>query len=258
VQLDVFGPVVNLVAQLMERDLPLSGEHWRLVEAMVTAVDRRWQDPDHGIWEIRKPRRHHVHSKVMCWVTVDRAIQIAQTFMDQDRNDWCDLRDEIAYDVLENGFKPEVGAFTAAYDGFDLDAAALHVGLSGLLPPEDPRFQGTVDAVERDLLKDAVVYRYVEDDGLPGREGGFLYCTAWLISAYLLQGRTEEAKDLFARMMTLAGPTGLMSEEYDPVDSISLGNFPQAYSHIGVVETAVALGKALAGKGIPNRRQARQ
>jgi trehalose 6-phosphate phosphatase len=177
-------------------------------------------------------------------MTVDRAIRIAHTFMDQDRNDWRDLRDEIAHDVLEKGFKTDVGSFTAAYDGTDLDAAALYVGLSGLLPPHDPRFEGTVAAVEQHLLKGPVVYRYVEDDGLPGREGGFLYCTSWLISAYLLQGKLAEARDLFQKMLGLAGHTGLMSEEFDPEELLTLGNFPQAYSHIGVIENAVALAKA--------------
>ena len=208
VQLDVFGPVVDLVALLMERDAPLSSEHWRLVEAMVEAVRRRWHEPDHGIWEIRRPRRHHVHSKVMCWLTVDRAGTIARRFLDRDCREWTELRDRIAEDVLTKGFKPHINSFSAAYDGDDLDAAALHVGLSGLLEPDDPRFAGTVAAVERTLLLGPTVYRYRSDDGLPGFEGGFHICTSWLIDSYLLMGRVEEAHKLFDELVALVGPTG--------------------------------------------------
>jgi trehalose 6-phosphate phosphatase len=244
VQLDVFGPVVDLVALLMDRDAPLSSEHWRLVEAMVEAVQHRWDEPDHGIWEIRRPRRHHVHSKVMCWLTVDRAGKIARRFLDRDCREWTKLRDRIAEDVLAKGFKPNVNAFSAAYDGDDLDAAALHVGLSGLLPPDDPRFAGTVAAVERVLALGPTVYRYRSDDGLPGFEGGFHICTSWLINSYLLMGRVKEAQELFDQFVALAGPTGLLSEQYGPKTRRALGNHPQAYSHLGLIDSAVRLADA--------------
>src|SRR5690606_9088627 len=132
-QLDVFGPIVELVALLAERDAPLSSEHWRLVEGLVGAVAARWSEPDHGIWEIRRPPRHHVHSKVACWVAADRGVRIAE-LLGRERPDWVALRESIADDVLRHGWKDEPGAFSAAYDGHDLDAAALQVGLSGLLP----------------------------------------------------------------------------------------------------------------------------
>lgn len=243
VQLDVFGPIVHLVWTLLGKGAPLSAEHWQLVEAMVCAVERRWHEPDHGIWEIRAARRHHVHSKIMCWVTVDRAEKIAREYQGQDRPDLRQLRDEIAADVLENGYKPELGCFTAAYDGEDLDAAALAVGLSGLVAPDDERFAGTVRAIERELRDGPTVYRYRSEDGLPGPEGGFHFCAQWLVEAYLLVGRRKEAEELFESIVALAGPTGLLTEQYDPETRRSLGNHPQAYSHLGLIRNALLLAK---------------
>ncbi len=241
VQLDVFGPIVELVAQLVEKDAPLSSQHWRLVEAMVHAVERRWHEPDHGIWEIRRHPRHHVHSKVMCWLTVDRAILIANRFLDRQQEDWMILRDRIADDVIEHGFKPQVNAFTAAYDDTDIDTAALYVGLSGLLPSDDPRFLGTIEAIERTLLCGPTVYRYRSDDGLPGFEGGLHICASWLVEAYLLVGRRDDARKLFNEIVKLAGQTGALSEQYAPKNKRALGNIPQAYSHIGIIENAIRL-----------------
>ncbi len=241
VQLDVFGPIVELVHRLIAVGAPMSNEHWRLVEAMVHAVERRWSEPDHGIWEIRKPRRHHVHSKVMCWVTIDRALSIADQFLQRQPSGWSDLRDTIAAGVLEHGYKESVGAFTAAYDGEDLDAAALEIGLRGLVPPDDPRFLGTVEAIERELRFGPTVYRYRADDGLPGYEGGFNICTTWLIRSYLMIGREEDARTLFTAYRQLAGRTGLMPEQYGPKSCRALGNHPQVYSHLGLIECAIAL-----------------
>ncbi len=244
VQLDVFGPVVDLIALLLAHDAPLSSEHWRLVEAMVAAVEARWREPDHGIWEIRRPRRHHVHSKVMCWVTVDRAVRIAEVFLERETPRWIELRDAIAADVLEHGFHREVNAFTAAYDDVDLDAAALTIGLSGLLAPDDPRFLQTIDAVERELRDGPTVFRYRADDGLPGFEGGFHLCTGWLILALDAAGRREAARRLFDDLCGLAGPTGLLPEQFDPATGLSLGNTPQAYSHVAIIDAALRLSHA--------------
>jgi len=180
----------------------------------------------------------------MCWLTVDRAIRIARYFLEREMPRWEELRDRIAADVLGKGYKAELDAFTAAYDGDDLDAAALQVGLSGLLPPDDPRFLGTVRAVERGLRRGPTVYRYRSDDGLPGVEGGFHLCTAWLVESYLLLGRDEEARELFEAFRALAGPTGMLSEEYDPEAGLGLGNLPQAYSHVGLIGTALKLAGA--------------
>ncbi|SFB40431.1 trehalose-phosphatase [Amycolatopsis marina] len=241
VQLDVFGPVVELITDLGAERGWLSEEEWALVTQMVEAVDRRWQEPDHGIWEERIRPRHHVYTKVMCWVAVDRALRLAETLGKPHRERWAELRAAIATDVLEHGWNAEVGSFTTAYDGDDLDAATLHIGLSGLLDPEDPRFHATVLATEAQLRYGSTVYRYRRDDGLPGKEGGFHFCTAWLVEAYLLTGRRLEAEELFKHLVDSAGPTGLLPEEYDPVAERSLGNHPQAYSHVGLIRCAQLL-----------------
>lgn len=243
VQLDVFGPIADLVARLAESGAALSSEHWRLVNAMVSAVERRWREPDHGIWEVRRPRQHHVHSKVMCWQTVDRAMRVAR-YLGRSRSDWAGLRDEIAEDVLRHGWNENARAFCATYDDGEADAAALSVGLSGMLAANDPRFAGTVAFVERSLRDGPTVYRYRYDDGLPGVEGGFGLCTSWLIEAYMLVGRRADAESLFESYLSQAGPTGLLAEEYDPAERRALGNFPQVYSHLGLINAALCLGSA--------------
>lgn len=238
VQLDVFGPVVELVMELAEARGELRDEDWQLVRAMAEAVTRRWSEPDHGIWEERSIPRHRVYSRVMCWVTIDRAIQLAEVYDRTIPADWPALRDQIAAEVLEKGWNPSVQAFTTAYDGTDLDAASLFVGLSGLLDPQDERFQSTVTAIEAELRSGSTVYRYRRDDGLPGVEGGFHLCAAWMIESYLLTGRRREAEELFEHLVEAAGPTGLLPEQYDPVAERSLGNHPQAYSHLGLIRCA--------------------
>jgi trehalose 6-phosphate phosphatase len=239
-QLDVFGPVVELVALLASRGAPLSSEHWRMVAAMVEAVGQRWREADHGIWEVRSARQHHVHSKVMCWQCVDRALKVGE-YLGRRRRDWEALREEIATDVLQHGCNAEGRRVSAWYSDHAPDAAALQIGLSGLLPPEDDRFRNTVEYVERHLHVGPTVYRYSYDDGLPGIEGGFNLCTTWLIEAYALLGRHEEAQQLFEQYVKLVGPTGLMSEEYDPGARQALGNYPQAYSHLGLINAALVL-----------------
>jgi trehalose 6-phosphate phosphatase len=247
VQLDVFGPVVQLIFDLSHRRLalgvrePLTDADWNLVSEMVFAVESRWVEPDHGIWEIRGAPRHHVYSKVMCWLTVDLALKLAAEFGRDAPPGWTTLRDVIADQVLECGWNEEVKSFTAAYDGTDLDAATLHIGLSGLIDPSDDRFAATVVATEAELRSGATVYRYHRDDGLPGTEGGFHLCAAWLLEAYLLTDQRSQAEALFDRLVAAAGPTGLLSEEYDPVAERALGNHPQAYSHIGLLRCAQLL-----------------
>jgi len=241
VQLDVFGPVVDLVAALSEARGKLTDDDWRMVCAMAEAVARRWHEPDHGIWEERHRPRHHVYSKVMCWLTLDRAVRLAETYGREAEPSWPALRDRIASDVLTNGWNEEVRSFTTAYDGTDLDAATLLIGMVGLLDPGDERFHATVTATEAELRSGSTVYRYHRDDGLPGNEGGFHLCAAWMIEAYLLTGRRTEAEDLFAQIVDAAGPTGLLPEEYDPVAERSLGNHPQAYSHLGLIRCAQLL-----------------
>ncbi|MDG2113316.1 MAG: trehalose-phosphatase [Actinomycetota bacterium] len=241
IQLDVFGPLADLVLQLAERGAPVSATHWQLVSSLVDAVRERWVEPDHGIWEIRAAPRHHVYSKVMCWQTVDRAVTLARMMTQSVPEGWEALRDDIAADVLEHGWRDDLGTFTAAYGRDDLDASVLAIGLSGLLPEGDNRLASTVEAIEHALREGPTVWRYRGDDGLPGREGGFHLMTSWLIDAYELVGRREDAVELFEELRALIGPTGLLAEEYDPMTDRSLGNLPQAYSHLGLIQNALRL-----------------
>lgn len=239
VQLDVFGPVADLVAELAARGAPLSSEHWRMLTAMVDAIAARWREPDHGIWEVRRPRQHHVHSKIMCWQTVDRALRVGE-YLGRKRPEWEALRAAIADDVLMRGCKPEHYC-AATYEDNEPDAATLAIGLSGLVSPDDPRFRRTVDFVERHLRAGPTVYRYRYDDDLPGIEGGFNLCTTWLIEAYALLGRRDEAAALFENYTRMARAPGLLAEEYEPETQLGLGNYPQAYSHLGLINAALAL-----------------
>ncbi|MDE8669790.1 DUF5911 domain-containing protein [Pseudarthrobacter sp. H3Y2-7] len=238
VQLDVFGPVAELIAALSERNGTLAEEHWQLMVKMAAAVLARWHEADHGIWEARRPPRHHVYSKVMCWVTLDRALRTAARFGRTPEPAWQPTAQAIRDEVLREGWDDSARSYTVAYDSPDLDAAVLHIGLSGLLDVRDQRFLDTVTAVERELRVGPTVFRYRYDDGLPGLEGGFHICTTWLIEAYVAVGRIEEAWDLFDQLVNLFGPTGLLPEEYDPGTETHLGNHPQAYSHLGFIRCA--------------------
>lgn len=240
-QLDVFGPVVELIWRLVESGAPVTFEHWQLVEQMVQAVERRWMEPDHGIWEVRVERRHWVHSKIMCWVTIDRAIKIGQSYLGKTRNDWQELADTIRDDVLAHGYNQEARAFTAWYGSDELDASVLLVGTMGLVDPMDDRFVSTVERIEAELREGPTVYRYKYNDGLPGHEGGFNFCTNWLIDSYIAVGRERDAWALFNEFAMLAGPTGLIPEEYDTKTGRGLGNHPQAYSHAGLIMNALNL-----------------
>jgi trehalose-phosphatase len=240
VQLDVFGPVADLIFALGEIRPPAPAD-MTLMENMVEAVARRWHEPDHGLWEARRPPRHYVYSKVMCWLTVDRGVRLHERRDLPVPAEWRALRDQIAANVLEHGWHDTAGSYTVAYDDPEPDAAALWIGLSGLLAEDDPRFLATVLRVEADLRSGRTVYRYRWDDGLPGREGGFHLCTSWLIEAYLRTGRRADAEELFEQLLSCAGPTGLLPEEFDPETERGLGNHPQAYSHLGLIRCALLL-----------------
>jgi len=241
VQLDVFGPIADLLAHFADFKGGLTDWQVELMGDMVEAVSRRWHEPDHGIWEARIPPRHHVYSKVMGWLTVDRALRIGARHGVQVDPEWSALRDKIAEDVLTHGWDEQAGAYTVAYGHPEMDASSLWIGLSGLLADDDPRFLSTVLAIEAELRSGPIVYRYHWDDGLPGREGGFHICSAWLIEAYLRTGRRADAEELFEQMIGCAGPTGLLPEQYDPLTERGLGNHPQAYSHLGLINCALLL-----------------
>lgn len=238
VQLDVFGPIAELILALSEREGALADEHWELMVQMASAVLARWHEPDHGIWEARRAPRHHIYTKVMCWVTLDRALRTASRHGRVPQAAWTPVAATIRDEVLREGWDESAKSYTVAYDSPDLDAAVLHIGLSGLLDVTDQRFLDTVTAVERELRVGPTVFRYRYDDGLPGLEGGFHICTTWLIEAYVATGRIEEAWDLFDQLVNLFGPTGLLPEEYDPGTETHLGNHPQAYSHLGFIRCA--------------------
>ena len=240
-QLDAFGPIADLVAAVAMQRGSVRDQEWRVVEAMVSAVERRWHEPDHGLWEARLPPRHHVYSKVMCWLAVDRAVKLVAAYGGTLRQDWVELRDRISANVLEHGWDDAAGAFTVAYGHPEMDVSSLWVGLSGLLADDDPRFLKTALAIEAELRSGPIVYRYKWDDGLPGVEGGFHICSAWMIEAYLRTGRRADAEELFDQMLDCAGPTGLLPEQYDPNAERGLGNHPHAYSHLGLIRCALLL-----------------
>lgn len=247
VQLDVFGPVVELAHVLHGRGATITPRHWAMVEAMVAAVATRWREPDHGIWEIRGPVRQHLHSKVMCWQTVALAADLAQRLHGARRPMWEALRDEIAGDAMSRGWSETRRMFTAAYGEAIPDAAVLHVGLSGMVSGGDARFAATVAAVEAMLRTGDTVHRYRMDDGLPGIEGGFNICTGWLIESYALLGRVDDARRLFDAYAAVAGPTGLMPEQFDPATGRGLGNFPQAFSHLALINAALRIASISSG-----------
>jgi GH15 family glucan-1,4-alpha-glucosidase len=207
-----------------------------------------WREPDEGIWEVRGGRQHFVHSKVMAWVVFDRAANelVARVFHDSPEP-WRAIADEIHADVCERGFDRDLGSFVQAYGSKRLDASLLLIPLVGFLPADDPRVRGTIRAIEEKLLIDtAFVQRYEADDsgdGLPRGEGAFLACSFWLVENYVQQGRYAEARRLFERLVSLSSDVGLLAEEFDPRSGRMLGNFPQAYSHVGLINCALSLSR---------------
>ena len=255
-QLDVYGEVMDVLHQARRHEIEPDEESWALERVLLANLERRWQEPDEGIWEVRGPRRHFTHSKVMAWVAMDRAVKAVEDFGRQgDVERWRRVRDEIHAEVLERGYDDELGSFVQSYDSKRLDASLLTIPLFGFLPPEDPRVRGTLEAVRRELLVDGFVQRYrhdeeVEDvDGLPPGEGAFFLCSFWFVDNLVLLGELDEAKEMFERLLALRNDLGLLSEEYDPTAKRLVGNFPQAFSHIGLVNTALLLEKGLAGSG---------
>jgi GH15 family glucan-1,4-alpha-glucosidase len=246
-QLDAFGEVMDAYYAAHRIGLPPLPEAWAVARAMLAHLEEVWREPDEGIWEVRGPRRHFVHSKVMVWVAFDRALRAAEEFgLDGPLGRWRAQRDAVFEEVCARGTDPGRGCFTQSYGRREIDASLLRLPLVGFLPAGDPRVLATVEAVERDLVEEGLVLRYRPDGGLEGvaptREGAFLACTAWLGEVYALQGRRAEAAAVLDRLVGVANDVGLLAEEYDTAARRQVGNFPQAFSHLGLVGLAVRLG----------------
>jgi GH15 family glucan-1,4-alpha-glucosidase len=213
-----------------------------VAQALVDYVAGVWKKPDDGIWEVRGPRRHFTHSKVMAWVALDRGVKVIEKYHQPGPvESWRRARDAVHEEVCQKGFNTQLGAFVQYYGSTDLDASLLMIPLVGFLPPSDPRVRNTVAMIERHLMHEGFVQRYpprASVDGLPPGEGVFLACTFWLADNLVLQGRQQDARLLFERLLGLCNDVGLLSEEYDPVAGRLVGNFPQAFSHVGLVNTA--------------------
>ncbi|MFI6853828.1 glycoside hydrolase family 15 protein [Streptomyces sp. NPDC050416] len=249
-QLDVYGEVMDSLSLARESGLSAQPDVWALQTALMDFLRVHWRQPDEGLWEVRGGRRQFVHSKVMVWVAADRAVRTMERHpeLDGDLDGWRALRDEVHREVCDKGYDPERNTFTQSYGSRELDAALLLIPRVGFLPPDDPRVIGTIDAVRKELDHGGFLRRYsttdsdqAEIDGLPGSEGTFLVCSFWLADALHMTGRTKEARELFERLVGLANDVGLLSEEFDPVTGRQLGNVPQAFSHIGLVNTTLAL-----------------
>jgi GH15 family glucan-1,4-alpha-glucosidase len=244
-QLDVYGEVMDALYLTRRLGIETDSVSWALERALTNFVGQIWSEPDEGIWEVRGPRRQFTHSKVMAWLAIDRAIKSVESYgREGPVDEWRRIRARIHEDVCAQGFNRTRNTFTQFYGSEELDASLLMIPLVGFLPADDPRVIGTVEAVERELLWEGFLVRYPMQsrteriDGLPPGEGVFLACTFWLADNYVLQGRRDKAHALFERLLALRNDVGLMSEQYDPIARRLLGNFPQAFSHVALVNTA--------------------
>ncbi|MFD5276201.1 glycoside hydrolase family 15 protein [Pseudarthrobacter sp. NPDC058362] len=244
-QLDVWGEVLDCLALTRNSLLKHTDEAWDLQVVLMQHLETIWDKPDNGLWEMRGPRRHFTHSKVMAWVAADRMVKgVRESGLPGPVERWEALRDTIHADVMANGFDPVRNTFTQSYGRPELDASLLLIPKVGFLPPDDPRVVGTIDAIQRELTEDGFVLRYrpaESDDGLPGDEGVFLACSFWLVEALLGAGRHEESRELFERLLELRNDVGLLSEEWGVRASRQLGNTPQAFSHFALVTSALEL-----------------
>jgi GH15 family glucan-1,4-alpha-glucosidase len=252
-QLDVYGEVGDALFQARLAGIEPSEDAWQLNRKLLEFLESGWREPDEGIWEVRGPRRHFTHSKVMAWLAFDRAVRSVEEFGKEGPLDrWRALREEIHREVCREGYDAERGSFVQYYGGDRLDASLLMIPLVGFLPATDERVVGTVAAVTEELMRDGLVHRYradaanVDVDGLPPGEGAFLPCSFWLVEVLALQGRTAEATELFERLLGLANDLGLLAEEYDQRHGRLVGNFPQAFTHLALVDAAYTLAEGRA------------
>ncbi len=248
-QLDVYGEVMNSLHQARAHGLHTGGHAWSFQKVLLDFVESGWKEPDDGIWEVRGPRRHFTHSKVMAWVAMDRAVRgVESMHLDGPVDKWRATAQDIRDEVLAKGWDPERRAFTQYYGSKELDASLLMIHLVGFLPATDERMLGTIDAIQRELMCDGFVQRYQTSDagtvdGLSGTEGSFLACSFWLVDNLALAGRRDEARKLFERLISVRNELGLLSEEYDPGAGRLVGNFPQAFSHVSLVNSAANLSR---------------
>jgi GH15 family glucan-1,4-alpha-glucosidase len=240
-QLDVFGEVMDTL-YTARKQLDGESEAWNVQRVLMDYLEGAWKKPDQGIWEVRGPRRHFTHSKMMAWVAADRAVKCIEKFDSEGPLEkWRGLRDQIREDVLKNGFNQKRNAFVQYYGSDHLDAALLLMPLVGFIKASDPRMVSTIEAIERELMQDGLLRRYQTEhvvDGLPPGEGAFLACTFWYADNLVMLGRDEEARETFERLLSLRNDVGLLAEEYDSVEKRMLGNFPQAFSHVALINTA--------------------
>ncbi|MGC4111657.1 MAG: glycoside hydrolase family 15 protein [Nocardioides sp.] len=245
VQTDVFGEIMLALEAARDSGLGQTDDAWRLQQLLLDHLADHWQEPDRGMWEIRGEPRHFTHSRVMVWVAFDRAVEAVEKHgLEGDVDRWRDLRDRVREEVLTRGFDEERRTFRQHYDTDEVDAALLMLPLVGFLDGDDPRMLGTIDAIEHDLMRDDLLLRYRTSsgiDGLSGDEHPFLACSFWLVSAYALAGRDDDARALFDRLCDLTNDVGLLSEEYDAHQGRMIGNFPQALSHLTLVHAALRL-----------------
>ncbi len=245
-QLDVYGEVLDAVYlyhRRSRREIPDSW--WDDIKFIAEQTVKGWREPDSGIWEVRGGPRQYLYSKLMCWVALDRAVRLADGARDSERvSVWKKERDAIREMILTDGYNKEVGAFTQTIGGKALDASALIIPQTGFLPPKDARVRSTVEQVRKHLTSHGLVYRYLNEDGLPGGEGTFALCSFWLVDNLALQGRVDEAKELFEKVTAYASDLGLMSEEIDPVNNELLGNYPQGFSHLALIRSAMNISRA--------------
>ena len=258
-QLDVYGELVETLYAAREADLAPLAEAWRLQNVLLKPLEEGWKQHDHGLWEVRGPKRAFTHSRLMCWVAFDRAVKSCEHFgLPGPIERWERVRDEIRDDILTHGYDAERNTFVQSYGDKALDASLLLIAQTGFLPPDDRRVIGTVAAIERELMRDGLLLRYSTDetdDGLQGDEGAFLACSFWLVDTYALMGRIADAERLFEHLLSLRNDLGLLAEEYDVVHQRLVGNFPQGFSHIGLVNAAYNL---LRVNGPARQRSARE